>query len=435
MTTSAPHQLAPRSEAQAALVRKARELIPGGTVNAITPVEGAEFVVSRGEGPYLYDVDGRRYLDFLIGGGPLILGHAHPRIVEALTASVRKGTHHMELTDRTIELAERLVKYVPSAESVRFSSTGSEATFHALRLARAVTGRYAFIKFDGAYHGHHDLAAWSYEDAPLGAPIQYPGSAGIQPGVENDVIVLPYNDAAAVEEYLAAHPGEVAAVIVEPYQRALTPVDGFLPALRESCDRHDVVLIFDEVVTGFRTAPGGAQEAEGVIPDLTALGKALSGGLPLSAIVGRKELMEHFDHDSDHARFSFHCGTFNGNLHAVEAAHTTLDVVVEEKGWQRLNELGEYARAMLARVYADAGITVQVTGCGPLFHAYFTDKPVRNAHDVRSSNLAFNRDLHVKLREAGIYKSFPKGYLSLAHDESHIDALGDAITWAVEQLR
>lgn len=434
MATSTSYQLPPRSAAQAALVDKARDLIPGGTVNAITPVKGTEFVVARGEGPYLYDVDGRRYLDFLLGGGPLILGHAHPRMVEALTESVRKGTHHMELTDRTIALAERLVKYVPSAEAVRFSSTGSEATFHALRLARAVTGRSAIIKFDGAYHGHHDLATWSYEDAPLDAPIQYAGSTGIQPGVAEDIIVLPYNDATAVEEYLTANPGKVAALIVEPYQRALTPVPGFLAALRESCDRHGVVLIFDEVVTGIRTAPGGAQEAEGVTPDLTALGKAIAGGLPLSAIVGRKELMEHFDHHSDPTHFAFHCGTFNGNLHAVEAAHTTLDIVIEEKGYQRLAELGEYTRAMLARVYADAGITVQVTGRGPLFHAYFTDKPVLNAHDVRSSNLVFNRDLHLKLREAGIYKSFPKGYLSLAHDESHVDAYGEAISWAVGQL-
>jgi glutamate-1-semialdehyde 2,1-aminomutase len=252
--------------------------------------------------------------------------------------------------------------------------------------------------------------------------------------VERDIHVVRYNDASAVEQTLRDHAGTIAAIIVEPYQRALLPLPGFLGRLRELADEHGVVLIFDEVVTGFRTAPGGAQEVESVTPDLTALGKALSGGLPLSALVGRRELMEHLDEGSGHEAVSFHCGTFNGYLHAVEAAHTTLDVVVEEEGWKRLGELGAYARATLDKVYADAGVEAQVTGGGALFHAYFTSEPVTNADHVRASNLDFNAALHRKLREAGIYKSSPKGYVSLAHEEAHIDQLGEAITWALREL-
>lgn len=425
----------PRSGRQVELVARAKELLPGGTTNSIYPPDGLEFVVKRGEGPYLIDIDGRRFLDFLIGGGPLILGHAHPRLVAALQESVLRGTHHFELTDRTIELADRLVGYLPSAEAVRYTSSGSEATFHALRLARAVTGKSGYIKFDGAYHGHHDLAAWNYEDAPAGAPAPHAGSDGIQPGVESDIIVLPYNDAEAVATALEAESQRVAAIIVEPYQRALTPVPGFLQRLRELADEHNVILIFDEVVTGFRTGPGGAQEKEGVTPDLTALGKAISGGLPLSALVGRRDLMEHLNELNHGGAFSFHCGTFNGYLHAVEAAHVTLDIVVEEEGWKRLDELGAYAREMLRATYRDLGVTAQVSGRGPLFHAYFTDQPVTNAADVRASDLAFNKAIHGKIREAGIYKSTPKGYVCLAHTEAHIDELGRAISWAVQELR
>jgi glutamate-1-semialdehyde 2,1-aminomutase len=427
-------KLNPASDRQRELVSRGQGVIPGGTTNSITPPSGLEFVVERGEGPYLVDVDGRKFLDFLIGGGPLILGHAHPRLIDTLQKSVVKGTHHFELTDRTIALAERLVQYVPSAEAVRFTSSGSEATFHALRLARAVTGRSAYLKFDGAYHGHHDLAAWSYEDAPVDSPLPHRGSGGIQPGVEDDVIVVPYNDAEATAAALDDRRGQVGAIIVEPYQRALTPEPGFLARLRELADEHGAVLIFDEVVTGFRTAPGGAQAVEQVTPDLTALGKALSGGLPLSALVGNGRLMDHFADDPEASTFSFHCGTFNGYLHAVEAAHTTLDIVVDEGGWKRLVELGGYAREALARTYRDAGIATTISGGGALFHAYFTDGPVRNADQVRRSDLTFNAALHRKLREGGIYKSNPKGYVSLAHSEEHVDHLADTIRWALSEL-
>ncbi len=268
------------------LIQRSQDTLPGGTTTSVVPPKGLEFIVDHGKGAYLYDVDGRRYLDFFMGAGPLVLGHAHPRIVAAIRDNAHKGTHHFGLHKRTLELAERLVKYVPSAEMVRFTSSGSEATFHAMRLARAVTGRAGIVKFDGAYHGHHDLAVWSYEQTPTQIPAPTAESRGIQLGVAEDMTVLPFNDIAAIRETLRARPDHFAAVICEPHQRALPPLPGFLEALREACDRAGTVLIFDEIVTGFRLAAGGGQELYGVVPDLTTLGKAMTGGMTMSALVG-----------------------------------------------------------------------------------------------------------------------------------------------------
>lgn len=202
----------------------------------------------------------------MLGGGPLVLGHADPRLQAVVERSAALGGHHYALHRRTVELAERIVGYVPSAEMVRFTGSGSEATFHALRLARAVTGRAGIVKFDGAYHGHHDLAVWSFEHSPTRPPIPFPESAGVQAGVASDLVVLPFNDAAAVTELLSARPDRFAAVICEPFQRALAPVPGFLDALRQACDATGTVLVFDEVVTGFRLRRAGRRSATGSCP-------------------------------------------------------------------------------------------------------------------------------------------------------------------------
>lgn len=431
----APALVSPRSEQHVALVRRAHELIPGGTTNSIVPPAGMEFIVERGEGVHLYDVDGRRFLDFLTGGGPLILGHAHPRLVEALKRSVELGTHHFELHRRTVELAERVISYVPSAEAIRFTSSGSEATFHAMRLARAATGRRGILKLDGGYHGHHDLAVWSFEHGPEGQPLHHVESAGVQLGVEGDITVVPYNDAEAVEQALLKNPGHFAAVVMEPAQRALKPLPGYLERVREAVDRDGSVLVFDEVVTGFRFGPGGAQGRYGVTPDITCLGKALSGGLPLSAVVGRRDLMAHMAPGSDPDTYSFHCGTFNGYLHAVEAAHTTLDIVVEEEGWKRLDALGETTRELLRKVFADERVPAFVSGDGALFHAYFTEEEVHDAAALRRSNVQFSNEVHLLLRQAGIYKSFVKGYVCMAHEEGHLEEYAAATAWAVRTLK
>ncbi len=422
------------SAAQVDLIRRSQAILPGGTTTSVVPPKGLEFIVERGEGPHLFDVDGRRYLDFFLGAGPLILGHAHPRIVATIQAAATQGTHHFGLHRRTLELAERLVRYVPSAEMVRFTSSGSEATFHALRLARAVTGRDGIVKFDGAYHGHHDLATWSFEQTPTEIPRPTPESRGIQPGVAEDVVALPFNDAAAVRALFAAHPDRFAALICEPHQRALAPKPGFLETLREVCDKTGTVLIFDEIVTGFRLATGGGQEKYGVLPDLTALGKALTGGLPMSALVGKRAVMEHLDPASPAENFAFQCGTYNGYYLAAECAHTTLDILVEEGGIALINRLGELVREKLERAFFDAGEPVTV-GCeGPMFHPYFTDRPVENNADIRATDLAKSAAFHTKLVEGGIYKEFVKGYVGTCHDESHLDELASVTGWALRAL-
>jgi glutamate-1-semialdehyde 2,1-aminomutase len=424
----------PTSDKQKQRIQLSKDLIPGGSTNSLLPPAGIEFLADYGEGAYVYDIDGRRYLDFMLGAGPLVLGHAHPRIVQTISKQAARGTQFFGLADRALALAERIVKIVPSAEMVRYASSGSEATFHSLRLARAVTGRRKFIKFDGAWHGHHDLAVWSMELSPTQIPKGYAISEGIQSGVEEDIVVLPYNDAASFKAMMAAHPNEFAAVICEPMQRTLTPLPGFLETLREECDKWGTVLIFDEVVSGFRLAPGGAQEKYGVTPDLTALGKALGGGMPLAAIAGKRPLMEHLDPNSAPEKYSFHCGTHNGHPIGIECAHTTLDIMVPEGGIEQISQLGVYAREKMKKLFQDLGVTAQITGEGPIFHFYFTDEPVHNHSVVRRSNIALSDAIHRKVYEGGIYKNFSKAYLSTAHTKDHVDELADALGRAYKEV-
>lgn len=424
----------PISDAQKARVRKAYELIPGASTNSLVQPQGIEFLIEHGEGPYVFDVDGRRYLDFMLGAGPLVLGHSHPRITETIRRQAGLGTQFFGLADRAVSLAERLVKHVPCAEMVRYASSGSEATFHALRLARAVTGRQKFIKFDGAWHGHHDLAVWSMEMSPTQVPHPYSVSAGIQAGVEDSLMVLPFNDAAYFKQIMAEHRGQFAAVICEPMQRTLKPLPGFLETLRDECDRSGTVLIFDEIVSGFRLSPGGAQAKYGVTPDLTTLGKALGGGLPLSAVVGRRAYMEHLDPRSEAEHYSFHCGTFNGHPIGIECAHTTLDILIDEGGLDHIADLGAYGREALAKTFADLGATVQITGDGPIFHFYFSEEPVHDHGAVRRSNVALADTMHREIYAHGIYKNFSKAYVSTAHTKDHIDELCTALARAYRKL-
>jgi glutamate-1-semialdehyde 2,1-aminomutase len=429
MTT--PDRLPPRSTSQDDLVDRLRAVIPGGTMNSAVQPRGLEFIAERAKGAEIFDADGRRFLDFVMGGGPVILGHAHPRMIAALTRAAEFGTQHYVPHRRAIELAERIVRLVPCAEMVRYTASGTEATFHALRLARAVTGRSGIVKFDGAYHGHHDLAVWSFEHSPSDYPRPTSESAGTQSGVADDIRVLPFNDPDALGRLFAEEPDRFAAVICEPFQRALAPDPDFLRALRRECDSAGVVLVFDEVVTGFRFAPGGIQQKYGVVPDLATFGKALAGGLPMGALVGRRALMEHLAPGSPRETYSFHCGTFNGYLLGVEAAHTSLDMLVNEGGIERLQELTAALSERLEPVLADAGVATQLSAEGGVFQIYFTDRPVRTAADVRATDQRMAAAFHLHLQEAGIYKLPPKGYLSLAHTLDDFDEFAAASAWAI----
>jgi glutamate-1-semialdehyde 2,1-aminomutase len=428
-------RLEPRSAGHASLVGRLRELVPGGTFNSAPFDPARGFIAERGTGAYLEDVDGRRFLDLVLGGGPLVLGHAHPRILDAVARAAAGGTQTFAPNRRALELVGRIVDLVPSAEMVRFTASGSEATFHALRLARAVTGRRGYVKFDGAYHGHHDLGVWSFEHSETHPPEGVPESAGIQAGVGQDVAVLPFNDPVAIADLLDAHPDRYAAVICEPLQRAIAPVPGFLDAVRAACDRTGTVLVFDEVVTGFRLAPGGAQERYGVLPDLTALGKALAGGVPLAALAGRRRLMEHLDPASPPEQRSYQCGTFNGYQLGVECAHATMDVLVDEGGIARLEAVGEAMAEAVRGAFDDAGVDASVVAVGGIFQPYFATGPIRDAADVRESDLAAARVFHERLLEAGVYKIAAKGYVSLAHGDDQVDELRAAARWALGRLR
>ncbi len=416
------------------LVERARSIFPGCTNTAVSPAPGYEVIADRGAGVYLYDIDGRRWLDFALGSGPLIHGHAHPRIIETIKQASNHGTHHFTIHRRAIELAERISKYVPCAEMVRYMGTGNEATFNAIRLARAATGRDSVIKFDGAFHGHHDMVSASFERSPTDSPNPYFQSAGIQNGVRDTLAVLPFNDTKALTELLKANADKFAAVICEPFQRMIAPLPGFLETLREMCDKTGTVLIFDEVVTGFRLAPGGAQEFYGVLPDLVTLGKALSGGMSIAALCGKRNLMQYFDPQYGRDNFAFHCGTLNGNALAVEAAHTCLDLLIEEGGIHHLTSIGEYTRDRMARTLKDANLEYQIVGEGPLFHAYFTSLPVQNNADVIACDWKFSDRLHELLFSAGVYKPSVKGYLGTVHQTDHIDELVNIIEWAIPQM-
>jgi glutamate-1-semialdehyde 2,1-aminomutase len=416
------------------LIARAKRVIPGGsTVAAAALPEGEEFLVERAEGATLHTTDGRQLVDFVMGGGPLILGHAHPAILKTIAATAPRGTHHFALHRRAVELAERICELVPSAEAMRFTGSGTEATFHALRLARAATGRSGIIKFDGAYHGHHDQAVWSFESGPS-EPRPVPASAGIQRGTREDIVVLPFNDSDAIRDVLRREPDRFAAVIVEPVQRAVPAEVAFLEAVREACDATDTVLVFDEIVTGFRLAPGGAQERFGVLPDLTTLGKALAGGLPLAALAGRRSVMQHLGPSVPADERSFHCGTFNGYLLGVECSHTTLDVMIEQDATRRLDELGQEAVDSVARVFADAGVPATTVSIGGLFQTYFGAGPIRDADTIRATDTRALVEYHRLLLRAGVYKLAPKGYVSLAHGADEIAALVDATDWSLRQM-
>ncbi|MEX0956433.1 MAG: aspartate aminotransferase family protein [Rhizobiaceae bacterium] len=423
-----------RSRAHDDLIHTASTLIPGGTTTSAIPVPGLEFIIDRGEGAYVFDVDGRRFADFFMGSGPLVLGHANVRIRTAIERAASAGTTHQGLHRRTVELAARIVDLVPCAEQVRFCTSGTEATLHALRVARVHTGRRKILKFDGAYHGHHDLAVWSIGGDSNSLPSPTPESAGVQHGVAEDILVAPFNDTEFFRTIMDAYSEDVAAVICEPLQRAIPPAPGFLEVVREVCDRSGSVLIFDEIVTGFRLSPGGAQQRYGVTPDLATVGKAIAAGVPYAAILGKKQLMDHFDHRRARECLSFHCGTFSGYYLGAECAHETLDILVNEGGIDRLNELGELARDAARSCFRDLKKDVQVCGDGSLFEVYFTNQKVCNQADIRRSDQVYAKAFHRKLIEAGIYKSSVKAYLSLAHSQAEIDAYTDACKWAVKTL-
>jgi glutamate-1-semialdehyde 2,1-aminomutase len=404
------------------VVQRAARVLPGGVLGSHAQLRGLEFVVREGRGPYLWDTTGRRYLDYLLGSGPMLLGHAHPAVVEAVGRQLARGTTYLLVNEPIVELAEELCRAVPCAEQVRFTSTGTEATFFALRLARAFTRRDKILKFEGGFHGTHDYSLMSVSPrSPKAFPAPMPDSAGIPRAIEGEVLIAPYNDLATAEALIATHRHELAAVIVEPYQRVIVPAPGFLAGLRTVTRRYEIPLVFDEIVTGFRLAYGGAQEYYGVVPDLAAFGKVIGGGFALAAVCGPTEIMKHFDPALEgQAGYVAQAGTLNGNPVAAVAGLATLAELRKPGTYERLHRIGARLRDGLAASVRRHGLAAQVSGEAPVFDVLFTDRPIV---DYRATLVA-DRDRIARFNAGclrrGVVKAVNKIYVSLAHTDQDV---------------
>ena len=418
------------------LVARAAKVLPGGVLGSHRAAPGLEFVVKDARGPYLWDVDGRRYIDCLLGSGPMLLGHAHPAVVDAVQRQVSHGTTFMLLNQPIIELAEEIVRAVPGAEQVRFMSSGSEATFFALRVARAFRQRDKIMKFEGGFHGTHDYALMSVVPrSPKAFPAPMMDSAGVPHAIEAEVLIAPYNDLATAEALIAAHHGELAAVLNEPYQRTIVPAPGFLGGLRAATRRYGVPLIFDEIVTGFRFAYGGAQEYYGVVPDLAAIGKIVGGGFPLAAVVGRGEIMRHLAPELEGTpEFVAQAGTLNGNPVAAVAGLATLTELRRPGTYERLFTTGTRLKTALQAAADSAGLAAYVAGEAPVFEIYFTDRPITDYRATLTADRARHRAFTDELIRRGVVKAAQKFYVSLAHGEDEIRHTVEAFTLALRTV-
>ncbi|MGH3136644.1 MAG: glutamate-1-semialdehyde 2,1-aminomutase [Gaiellaceae bacterium] len=402
------------------LFAEAVNLLPGGVsspVRAFRAVGGSPLFIERGEGAYLIDVDGNRYVDYVLSWGPLILGHAHPRVVAALEDAVPRGTSFGAPSPLELELARLIRGAMPSLELVRFVNSGTEATMSALRVARAFTGRSKIVKFTGGYHGHADLLLVQAGSGV--ATLGLPDSPGVAIGAVADTLTAHYNDLEGVERLFAEHV-DLAAVIVEPVggnMGLVAPAPGFLEGLRSVTEDHGALLVFDEVMTGFRVHPGGAQALYSVTPDLTTLGKVIGGGLPVGAFGGRREIMELVAP----AGPVYQAGTLSGNPLAMTAGIETLRALSEPGVWDGLERAGQRLVSRLAAL----GAPVQLARVGTMFGLFFTEEPVMSWEDAKRADTASFAVFHRAMLERGVYlapSQFEAGFLSTAHGDAEIDA-------------
>jgi glutamate-1-semialdehyde 2,1-aminomutase len=405
------------------LLERAARVLPGGVLGSHRSGPGLEFVVREGRGGHLYDVNGRRYIDYLLASGPMVLGHAHPSVVEAVRTQMSRGTSYMLLNEPSIELAEEIVRAVPCAEQVRYTSSGSEATFFALRVARAYRQREKVMKFEGGFHGSHDYALMSVVPrSPKAFPAPMSDSAGIPHAIEGEVLIAPYNDLATTEALIAAHHEELAAVLIEPYQRTILPAPGFLEGLRRATRRYEVPLVFDEIVTGFRFAYGGAQEYYGVVPDLAAFGKIVAGGFPLACVAGPKAIMRHFDAALEGTpEYVWQAGTFNGNAISCAAGLATLAELRKPGTYERLFRTGSRLRDGLAAAVRKHGLAAQVSGEPPVFDIFFTDRAILDYRATLTADRDQIKRFNQELVRRGVVKAVNKIYISVAHTDADVD--------------
>jgi glutamate-1-semialdehyde 2,1-aminomutase len=416
------------------LFARAQELIPGGVnspVRAFRAVGGVPRVIARGQGAYLWDVDGNRYIDYVLSWGPLALGHAHPAVVEALNAVITRGTSYGAPTEVENQLAELVIETVPSIEMIRFVNSGTEATMSALRLARAYTGRDKIIKFAGCYHGHADLLL---AQAGSGvATLGLPDSPGVPSSVVSDTLTVEYNDLAAIEALFAEHPQQIAAVIVEPVAANMgfvLPAEGFLPGLQSLCRQDGALFVLDEVMTGFRVGPGGAQALWGLDPDLTCLGKVIGGGLPVGAYAGKRDIMKLVAPSGP----VYQAGTLSGNPLAMAAGLATLRTLKAPGVFEAMVRMTATLAQGVEAAAASAGVAMQNARLGSMFGFYFLNEPAARITNYQNAKQyadteRYARFFHAML-ESGAYlapSQFEAGFVSAAHTDADIEATISAV--------
>ena len=420
-------------------VQRSLRVFPGGSNGEFNLPPELSIVISQGKGSELRDTTGASYLDFSMGWGSVLVGHANAEVTDSVVRQAALGANFAYVNDNSLALGEELCRLSPACEQVRFCASGTEATMYCQRLARAYTGRRKILKFEGAYHGANEVGVTSlFPERLLAFPQADPSSAGIPPAVVDDILVAPYNDIAAATQIIGEHAAQLAAVIVEPLQRCTPPREGFLEGLRAACDERDVPLIFDEVVTGFRLAYGGAQEYYGVIPDLVAYGKALGGGYPIGAFGGRADIMNLVREDRlGSPGYVWVASTLGGNPISTAAARAALSVFSQPDCYQRLHDLGRYLRQGLGQVLEEHQETAQVIGDGPLAQVVFSAEPVFDYRSTKRGDGDKGRALMLALFRRKVFLN-PMGtklYLSVAHTQSVCDMFLERFADALQALK
>ena len=407
------------NQKQDRLLNIAKNVLPGGTLGNPAP---KNLIIDKGLGSHVWDIAGNKYIDYLLGSGPMILGHSNPKIVDAVKTQIEKGSTFFALNENAILLADEIVKAVPCADQVRFVSSGTEATFFALRAVRAFRKRDKILKFEGGYHGMHDYANMSLAPKKLiDFPKALPDSPGIPKSVISEVLVAPFNDLDFTTQLIEKHHDELAGVIVEPLQRVIRPIDGFLQGLRDVTKHYNLPLIFDEIVTGFRLAYGGGQEYYGITPDLATYGKVIGGGYPLAAIAGKEHIMNHFNPNIVSPENAImQVGTLSGNPVASAAGLASLAIFKQPNFYKDLFSKGTKLQKALIDTFEKTDIPVRVPGEPPCFDLYFCDSEIINYRSAFNADKIKLQKFNSLLLERGIFKGDVKYYISSTLDEADI---------------
>jgi glutamate-1-semialdehyde 2,1-aminomutase len=400
------------------LFNKAKNYLPGGVDSPVRAYSPYPFFAKKAEGAIINDIDGNQYLDYCLAYGPLVMGHANPQIIQPVEEQLKRGTAYGVPTEAEVKLAQEVVDRVPCADMIRFVNTGTEATMSAIRLARAYTGRKKIIKFEGAYHGAHDYVLVKSGSGAFGLP----DSPGVPEETTKNTILVPFNDKNALSDIFEEIGGEIAAVIMEPVMGnvgCIPPIEGYLEFVRKITEQNGTILIFDEVITGFRLAKGGAQEFYGIKPDLVTLGKILGGGFPMGAFAGKKELMERIAPEGD----VYQAGTFNGNPISITAGLATMKLL-DQTFYYDINNKGVQIRNGLQEILNDLSLKYQVAGLGSMFQLYFTERHVINYEDAKTADTTIFDDYFHYLLKAGVFippSQFECCFVSNAHSQDNLN--------------